>query len=195
MWNHDVVLKCKPVLEKIPPAYPSWDGVCWLPRVWLPKCNPAVLHARSVVPCKEESKRKSWSFSRRKGVSLSPVFSESFCPAFYPGRGDAVPKEDTNPVPVSPWKTSSQCTFSLPIARVWSEGYVHSLPCVGYWNECQNSLHNFASAPCKDFIGILLQAKAEPEVHRPLLVHQSLQPKSPLFVSELADLLAKLGSF
>lgn len=53
----------------------------------------------------------------------------------------------------------------------------------------------FTSAPCNVLIHIPLPAKAELEIHRSLLVRQSLQPKSLLFVSEPADLLVKLGSF
>lgn len=59
----------------------------------------------------------------------------------------------------------------------------------------EGSLLAFTSSPWKVLIHIPLQAKTALEIHHLLLVHQSLQPKSLLFVSELADLSAKLSSF
>lgn len=53
----------------------------------------------------------------------------------------------------------------------------------------------FAPAPCKVLIHVPRQAEAELEMHHALLVRRNLQPKSPLFVSEPADLLAKLVRF
>lgn len=53
----------------------------------------------------------------------------------------------------------------------------------------------FPPAPCEVLIRAPRQAEAEPELHHTLLVHRNLQPKSPLFVSEPADLLAKLVRF
>lgn len=57
------------------------------------------------------------------------------------------------------------------------------------------SLLTFTSAPSEVLIHIPLPAKAEAGMNRFLLMLQSLHHKSPLFVSEPADLLANLGSF
>lgn len=132
-------------------------------------------------------------------INLSP-FPESFCPGrlssrFY--RAGTCGWSSLSPSKIFPshihhFLLSVEHLFSLPDASACPGGFVNSLS-----TKCMTkaSLLTLASAPRKVLIHIPFPAKAEVGMNRFLLVLQSLHHKSPLFVSEPADLLANLGSF
>lgn len=150
---------------------------------------------RSIGHLVKRKIKESLSISPAGKGSASHIFIGRFCSTFCPHI--AFTELDTylwcraEPWKPCPWngqscsakqrqqptENTSLHTISVPITCAWPEDTLLYLRCAvpflvwGIEMNAKPSLLAFTSAPCRDIIHILLQAKAEPEVHPSLLVH------------------------